>query len=227
MTVAIRQTFGDIPPVDSLAMIRVLIVDDDRMVADSLAQALAAAGLETLGVAIDPRQAVTMAATLAPDVILCDVMFGGEPSGLRLPPSLLEADLRIPVLFLSSFASPWFVRTAKDAGAAGYLFKAQELTALVAGLTTVARGGSAFPEPPAAACGPTHREVEVLRGVAAGLTNDQIAHQLGISSPTVATHLRRMVAKYETQGRTGLVMLALQKGWLVRLPEGLAAEPDL
>lgn len=207
-------------------MIRVLIVDDDRMVARSLAQALASVGLETVGAVIDPRQAVSTAAVTAPDVILSDVMFGGEPSGLGLPKSLLEADLQVPVLFLSSFANPWFVRTARDAGGAGYLFKTQELSVLLDALTRVARGGSAFPEAPVTVRGPSHRELEVLRGVAAGLTNDQIAYQLGISSPTVATHLRRISARYQTQTRTGLAMLALKKGWLVRLPEGLEAAPD-
>ena len=160
-------------------------------------------------------QVVRIVRSQAPDVIVSDVMFHGRPDGLDLPAMLAAANLgAIPVLFLSSYDMPYFIQRARDAGAVGYLPKTSKVSTLVHAIGLAAAGQTTFPARMQGARRPSAREIEVMRLVAAGLTNSQIGSRLGLSARTVDGHLLRLCTRYVASGRVQLVVLAIQNGWV-------------
>ena len=153
-----------------------------------------------------------------PDVVVCDVWLGGEPGGLEVV-RRYGAGRGPAILMLSGFEQPSFLRAAFERGAAGYLSKAAELDEILAAVIAVAAGETRFPAVTLRALRdaprrPSPREIEAIRLLARGSTNDEIATGLGISIKTVESHLRRLFGRYGVLSRTELAMLAVREGWL-------------
>lgn len=191
----------------------------------AFAALVALAGFEDLGVVgsvEDVAGRVGDAALGRVDVVVAGIDLGQSHLALELPRRLGPDGP--PVVFLADQEEPSLVRSALLSGAAGLVHKeapvedlAQAVIAAAAGRTWFRRAGAATT--PGGPDGPSRRELEVLRGVVAGLANKEIAGALGIEERTVESHLRRMMDRYAATNRTDLAVLGLREGW-VSLPRG-------
>ncbi|HET7556098.1 MAG TPA: response regulator transcription factor [Gaiellaceae bacterium] len=207
---------------------RVLIVDDHAVVRSGLRLVLEAEDdLEPVGEAGTAREAIFEARSTKPDVILLDVVMP-EQSGLDAIPTLLHENPQAKVLVLSMQDDPQYVREAFAAGASGYVLKEAADSEVVAAVREVAGGGRyVHPELGARLVAAesaerkraeedplSERESEVLRLLALGHTNQEIAKQLFISVRTAETHRAHIMQKLRLSSRAELVRYALDRGLL-------------
>jgi len=219
-------------------MIRVLIADDQDLVRAGLSMIIdVESDLEVVGEAGDGAAAVEAVRTHAPDVVLMDVRMP-EVDGIEATRRLVATGAVARVLMLTTFDADEYVYDAMKAGASGFLLKNSPPAELVAAVRATARGDiHVAPEivqrmvdefvrrPPPGDTKPTaladlsERELDVLKLVARGLTNGQVASQLFLSEATVRTHVSRILAKLQLRDRTQAVVAAYESG-LVRPGEG-------
>jgi len=207
---------------------RVLIVDDHAVVRSGLRLLIDAEDdLETAGEAASAREAIFEARSLKPDVILLDVVMP-EQSGLDAIPQLVHENPDAKVLVLSMQDEPRYVREAFETGASGYVLKEAADSEVVAAIREVAKGGRyVHPELGARLVAAeteerrraeedplSEREREVLRLLALGHTNQEIAKQLFISVRTAETHRAHIMQKLRLSSRAELVRYALDRGLL-------------
>jgi two-component system response regulator NreC len=210
------------------APIRVLIVDDHAVVRSGLRLVLDAEdGIEVVGEAGDSRYAVFETRSKKPDVILMDVVMPGK-SGIETIPDVLKDAPSAKVLVLSMQDDPHYVREAFAAGASGYILKEAADTDVVAAVREVAAGGryvhpalgarmvaAEAEERKRAESDPlSDRERDVLRLLALGHTNQEIAGMLYISVRTAETHRAHIMQKLRLTTRAELVRYALAQGLL-------------
>ena len=215
---------------DPRAPIRVLLVDDHAVVRRGLTDLLSGAeGIEVVGEAAEGAEAVQIARTVRPDVVLMDLQMAGV-DGVEAT-RLLQSEENPPqVLVLTSFSDRERIVAALDAGAVGYLLKDADPEEVIAGVRAVGRGESPLhpraarelllartdlPSSATAAGGQpklTPREVEVLRLVRAGLANKQIARKLSISERTVKAHLTSAFQRIGVMDRTQAALWADRHG---------------
>jgi len=192
---------------------RVAIVDDHPVLREGTAALLAAQpGLEIVGVAGSVEEAETLLATTAIDVVLLDIRLGTD-SGLRLLSSA-PADARPAIVVLTSYDYPQYADAAMRLGASGFVLKTAPITELIDAIRIAAAGGMAFRRRPVGAVRLSERELDVVRLVVEGRSNDEIAARLGIGAKTVESHLRRLFERLDVASRTELATRALREGWL-------------
>jgi two-component system response regulator NreC len=209
-------------------VIRVVVVDDHAVVRSGLRLLLDAEDdLEVVGEAGTTREAVFEVRAQKPDVVLLDVVLPGE-SGIEALPRLLHEAPDAKVLILSMQDDPSYVRQAFAAGASGYVLKEAADAEVVGAVRDVAAGGryvhpalgarlvaAEAQEQAAAEADPlTDREREVLRLLALGHTNQELAKQLYISVRTAETHPAHIMQKHRLTSRAELVRHALAQGLL-------------
>ncbi len=200
-------------------MIKVLIVDDHPATAHGLAALLdRQVDLEVLGVGGSVEEALRLVGELLPDIVVCDIELNGAPGGFEIARRLQE-DSGPAVLLFSSFDYPAFRQRAFDLRVAGYLLKTASLDKIVAAIRRVAAGGTAFDasamrDAALAPRRPSDRELELIRLVRDGLSNDEAAAGLRIGTRGVESSLRRLFGRYGVFNRTALVELAEAQGWL-------------
>ncbi len=207
--------------------IRILVVDDHAIIRKGLRAMLETVpDMELVGEAADGEQALKMNDDLQPDVILMDLMMPGM-DGIACIKAIKSRSPRAQILVLTNFAGEDMVFPAIKAGAMGYHLKDSTPEALVEAIRQVHRGESALhpliatkllaelqapaerrltPEPL------TQRELEVLRLIAQGNENKQIAGQLMISEATVRTHVSNILNKLHVASRTQAALYALKEG---------------
>jgi NarL family two-component system response regulator LiaR len=210
-----------------MSALRVMIADDHAVVREGLRTLITSdPDLEVVGEAVDGIEAVEMALALQPDVILMDLVMPRK-GGLQAIDEIAEENPDARILVLTSFADDDKVFPAIKAGALGYLLKDSSPQELLQAVRDVARGVSSLhptialklireinrpsdlppaPEPL------TGREVEVLRLVAQGLSNQQIAERLVISEWTVRKHVHNILGKLHLANRTQAALFALREG---------------
>jgi DNA-binding NarL/FixJ family response regulator len=202
--------------------LRVLIAEDQAIVRDGLAALVGYQGdMEVAGCAGDGAEAVRLYQELRPDVTLMDLRMP-RLGGVEAIEAIRSIDPEARVLVLTTYDGDEEIYCALQAGACAYLLKDAETQELLSAIRTVAEGGRHIPSTIAqrladrAMSGPslTEREVEVLRFVAAGLTNKEIASQLFIAEGTVKTHLNSIHEKLGVRDRTEAVMVAVRRGIL-------------
>jgi DNA-binding NarL/FixJ family response regulator len=213
-------------------VIRVLIADDQalvrggfRMIVDSEED------LEVCAEAADGKEALRRAEESKPDVVLMDIRMP-ELDGIETTRRLLASSTRPPrVLVLTTFDLDEYVYEAVRAGASGFLLKDTEPTELTRAVRIVAAGEALLAPtitrrlleefvrrpPPGAARPPelddlTERELDVLRLIARGLSNNEIAERLFLSPATVKTHVARILSKLNLRDRVQAVVLAYESG---------------
>jgi DNA-binding NarL/FixJ family response regulator len=201
-------------------VIRVLLIDDHALVRAGLARLIASdPGLEVVGQAGDGSTGATLARDLEPDVALVDLAMPGL-DGIETTRRVLAASPRTQVVVLTAFSDRVQVLAALDAGARGYLLKDAEPDELLRGIRAAARGDAPL-DPRAAhavltrqAVGATltTREREVLKLVADGLPNKQIARALGITEKTVKAHMTKIFAAIGVSDRTAAALWAHRNG---------------
>jgi DNA-binding NarL/FixJ family response regulator len=212
-------------------MIRVLIADDQDLVRAGLRMILdVESDLEVVGEAGDGAAAVDATHTLTPDVVLMDVRMP-EMDGIEATRRLVTAGAAARVLMLTTFDADEYVYDAMKAGASGFLLKNAPPAELVSAVRATARGDIHVapeivqrmvdefvrrPPPgetkPAALAELSARELDVLKLVARGLTNADVASQLFLSEATVRTHVSRILAKLQLRDRTQAVVAAYESG---------------
>ena len=208
--------------------IRVLVVDDHAIVRTGLRRVLdAEEDIETVAEAPNAERAVFEAMEHRPDVVLLDVVMPGK-SGIEGMPALLQAVPETKVLVLSMQDDPRYVREAFEAGASGYVLK-EAADAEVAGAVRAVAAGEQYVHPAlgarlvaaetderkrAEADPLSEREREVLRLLALGHTNQEIASMLFISVRTAETHRAHIMQKLRLSSRAELVRYALEQGLL-------------
>ncbi len=204
-------------------MIRLAIVDDHPAISAAIAAAVEGRlDIELVGRASGARDAVELIDRTSPDVVVCDIWLDGEAAGLEILRQRAGAD-RPRFLVLSAFDQPSFLRAAIEAGAAGYLSKATDVGEIVDAVIAVDAGEAQWDDARLRAVAraprpPSNREVQAIRLIADGASNDEIAAALGISVKTVESHLRRLFGRYAVLSRTELAMLAVREGWLAAVP---------
>lgn len=217
-------------------LIRLLIVDDHTIVRKGIRALLATeTDIEVVGEAANGREAIEQTSKLRPDVILVDLMMP-EIDGIEAVRRITAdyADTRI--LVLTSFATDDKVFPAIKAGALGYLLKDSAPDALITAIRQVYQGESSIhpkiarkllkeiskPLEHAPTPDPlTQREVDVLKLIATGLSNQEIANSLTVSEATVRTHVSHILSKLHLASRTQAALYALREG-LTSLPGGEA-----
>jgi DNA-binding NarL/FixJ family response regulator len=205
------------------AAVRVLLADDHPVVRSGLAGLLSVErDIEVVGEVADGAAAVEAARALRPDLVLMDLrmpVLDGAAATARIVAEVPG----VRVLVLTTYETDTDILRAVEAGATGYLLKDTPREQLVAGVRAAARGESALSPSVASrlvqqmrgeAERLTARELEVLAGVARGLSNAAIGRELFIAEATVKTHLLRSFAKLGVDDRTRAVTVAMQRGLL-------------
>jgi DNA-binding NarL/FixJ family response regulator len=210
-------------------VIRVLLADDQSLVRAGFRMILKAEpGIEVVGEAGDGLEAVSRALELAPDVVLMDLRMPAM-DGIEATRRVVDVNGGPRVLVLTTFDLDEYVYEALRAGASGFLLKDAPEDQLLAGIRIVAAGGSLFApavtrrlierfagtpstKPPPALQELTPRELEVLKLVARGLSNAEIAASLVVSEHTVKTHVARVLQKLDLRDRVQAVVLAYEAG---------------
>ncbi len=206
-------------------MIRLLIVDDHPVVRDGLASMLAREPeFEVVGSAADGAEAVRLAVTLRPDVILMDLRMPGV-DGVSAIRELAGFETGARVLVLTTYDTDSHVLPAIEAGATGYLLKDAPRDELLRAVRATARGEAVLAPSAAAllmnrvrrpAPAPlSPREVEVLELVAAGATNREAAAKLFLTEATIKSHLLNIYAKFGVNDRAAAVTEAFNRGLLI------------
>jgi two-component system, NarL family, response regulator len=201
--------------------IRVLIVDDHLVVRAGLTSILGAAlDIEVVGEAADGREAVARYAALRPDAVLMDLRMPGM-DGVAAITAIRRDDPAARVVVLTMYEGDVDIHRALSAGAIGYLLKDTPAADLFAAVRSAAVGRRALPAAVALALAEytpridlTEREVEVLRFVAKGLQNSEVARVLGLTAGTIKVHLQHIFRKLGTEDRTEAVTVAYQRGYL-------------
>ena len=208
--------------------IRVLLVDDQTLVRQGVRSLLSLAeGIEVIAEASDGRQAIEMIPQVAPDVVLMDMRMP-VMSGLEALQALAAAGSLPPTIILTTFDDDQMVLAGIKAGAKGYMLKDVSLEQLVGAIQTVARGGSLVqpamsqrllsglehmrnefvsldrPDPL------TERETEILRLMAGGFSNKEIANSLGVAEGTIKNHVSNILSKLGVRDRTRAVLKAFE-----------------
>jgi DNA-binding NarL/FixJ family response regulator len=212
-------------------VISVLIADDQELIREGLASILSSQpGIDVIGTAADGAEAVRVARELRPDVTLMDVRMPGT-DGIEATRQLLRKDEPpTRVVVLTTFDQDDLVLTALQAGASGFLLKDLPRQRLVEALHAVHAGDLQLapsitqrlvehhlrrhtpPEQTAAIERLSDRETDVLRNVAQGATNAEIAESLYLSESTVKTHVSHLLAKLGVRDRVQLVITAYNAG---------------
>jgi NarL family two-component system response regulator LiaR len=209
------------------APIRVLIVDDHTIVRKGIRALLAEiAGIEVVGEADNGQEAIVQADILHPDVILMDLAMP-KMDGIEATRQIKTSQPESRILVMTSFAADDKVFPAIKAGALGYLLKESAPEDLVQAIRQIHRGESSLhptiarkvlqeithpSDRPPTPNPLTEREAEVLRLVAQGLSNQDIAKKLNISDPTVRTHVSNIMGKLHLATRIQAALYALREG---------------
>lgn len=200
--------------------VRILLCDDHAVVRAGLLALLGSApDIEVVGEAGSGEEAVAMAAHLRPDVVLMDLQLGAGIDGVEATRRI--APTGVHVLVLTTYDTDADITRAIEAGATGYLLKAERPEELFAAIHSAAQGRTTLSPPVASrvmdrmrgAAGPslTDRERDILGQLAHGLGNREIARALFISEATVKTHLGRIYAKLGVDTRAGAVAVAKER----------------
>jgi DNA-binding NarL/FixJ family response regulator len=214
------------------ATIRVVVADDHKVVRAGIRELLSdEPDIQVVGEARDGREAVALALSVRPDVVVMDINMP-ELSGVEATRQIRAAAPDVRVLALTAYQDDPYIYGLLDAGASGYILKTAEGQEIVRAVRATAAGQSAIdpvvaPRLIARLTRPvqhaetlTERELEVLRLAARGQTNKQIGAALQISDRTVQNHLANIYAKLEVASRTEAVTVGLQRNLITLREEG-------
>lgn len=199
----------------------VLLVDDHPVVRSGLRAVLESDSVHVVGEAATGEEAVALAAHLHPDVVLCDLRLGAGIDGVQTTAALRSLEPAPAVLILTTFDRDAEILGAIEAGAAGYLLKDVAPDVIIEGILRAA-GGDMFLAPDLAdrvlkgMRNPlpklTEREVEVLRLLATGASNKEMARALFVTEATVKSHIAHIFTKLNVDSRSRAIHLAQETG---------------
>lgn len=204
-----------------MSKIRVVLADDHPLAREGLRNLLAKAiNIEVVGEAVDGNQTLDMVNTLQPDVLLLDMEMPGM-KGVTVAQQLQNSQSKVRVLALSAYDDQQYIKGLLASGAAGYLMKEEASEAIIEAVQGVARGEEGWLSRRVAAKlsswaqqqrNLTPREMDVLRLVVGGQTNQEIGFKLGISEKTVEKHLDSIFTKLDVSSRVEAAVWAVREG---------------
>jgi DNA-binding NarL/FixJ family response regulator len=229
----VTRSLRAVPPPDSepllekpeppAARTRCFVADDHPAILDAVCRWIELHDqLELVGSAVDGQRAITLITQSSPDVALLDIRMPGA-TGVEITRRLRDAEVTTGVIVYTGNADHAMMLEALDAGARGFLFKEAPLDDLLRAILVVAAGGTYIDPTLAGAligASPgaaerrvvlTKREREILRMLADGMRNEQVARELAISPLTVRTHVRNAMSKLGAQTRTQAIAEALRQ----------------
>lgn len=201
--------------------VTVLLVDDHPVVRSGLRAVLDTDDVQVIGEAATGEEALALAAHLHPDVVLCDLRLGAGIDGIQTTAALRALDPAPAVLILTTFDRDAEIRGAIEAGAAGYLLKEVDPELILDGIRRAAAGAMVLAPDLAARLleglrSPlprlTDRETEVLRLLATGAANREIARTLFVTEATVKSHLAHIFTKLDVDSRSRAIHVAREAG---------------
>ncbi|HJW73381.1 MAG TPA: response regulator transcription factor [Geothrix sp.] len=202
------------------AMLRLLVVDDHPVVRDGLVAILhqGEPDLEVAGEAGDGLEAVATWRKIRPTVTIMDLQLPGQ-SGVEAIKAIRREDPEARILVLTTFDGDADIQRALEAGARGYLLKSVRRAILIEAVRAVAAGQRYLPPATAARLVEgmdseklTAREMDVLKLLAQGQRNREIADELGLAEPTVKIHVNNLLRKLQAKDRTEAAMIGLKRG---------------
>jgi len=217
---------------DSKKMVRVLLADDHSLFREGLRKVLESEeDIGIVGEARDGAEALQLANKLKPDVILMDISLPG-PNGIRITRQIRKRSEKISIIMLSMYEDTAHIMESFQAGASGYVIKTRPSAELIQTIRSVVREGVSIPpliehkllkglRKPDFLIGTkranlTKREVRVLRLVASGKTNKEIAKRLFVSEKTVKNHLNHIYRKLGVKNRAQAVVEGLKRDYISR-----------
>jgi NarL family two-component system response regulator LiaR len=217
-----RMSENEVPP------IRIVIAEDHAVVREALSVMLdMEPDLQVVGEAVDGVQAILLCTDLRPDLVLMDIRMEGM-DGVEATRRLREILPDIAILILTGFGDEEVLLKAIDAGAHGFLLKDSSNEEVLEAIHRLVKGESLVTpallrrlleefahrheEPQSAHSVLTPREMEVLKALARGLRNEDIARELVISEKTVKTHLTSIFSKLQVEGRSQAIIYAIRQG---------------
>lgn len=199
---------------------RIAVIDDDRLVALSLKTILeSGGGIEVAAIGNSGEEAVSIYREIKPDIMLMDIRMG-EVSGLEAGEAILKEDKNAKILYLTTFSDDEYIIKALSIGAKGYILK-QDFEGIAPALETVMKGQSVFGDGVAsklpvlmqsksefdyAAYGISDKEQEIIKLVAAGLSNKEISAKIFLSEGTIRNYLSLILEKLGLRDRTQLAV---------------------
>ena len=207
---------------------RLVLIEDHQALREGLELLLRRHGVDVVGTAGTAAEGRELIERLEPDVSLVDIRLGDD-SGIELTRKVLDADSSRRVVLYTGSSDVELLISGLDSGARGYALKEGTPTELTGALATVAAGGT-YVDPrlrPALLSGRTtqrmpslsKREREIMDLLSQGLTGEDVAERLVLSSETVKTHIRNAMSKLEAHTRVHAVAIALREGYISG-PEG-------
>lgn len=213
-----------------MTKLQILLADDHAVVREGLKRLIEAQpDMKVIGEAADGREAVDKAVRLCPEVAVMDVSMG-EVNGVEATRRVSALCPSTKILALTVHEDKSYLRELLDAGAVGYVLKRAAAEELVRAIRAVAAGGiyvdprvagkllRSFVEPktmlPDSMADLSERETAVMRLIAQGYTNKEIAAQLGVSVKTVETYKSRSMDKLGLRSRVDIVRIGTERGWL-------------
>jgi DNA-binding NarL/FixJ family response regulator len=203
--------------------LRLILIEDHQALREGLELLLDREGCEVVGTAGTLSEGRELVERLQPDVALVDIRLGDE-SGIDLTRQLLDADPEQRVVLYTGSSDVELLISGLDSGARGYALKEGTPSELTGAITTVAAGGT-YVDPrlrPALLSRPStqrvaslsKREREIIELLAQGMTGEQVADHLVLSSETVKTHIRNAMGKLEASTRVHAIAIALREGFI-------------
>jgi DNA-binding NarL/FixJ family response regulator len=201
------------------APLRILIVDDHPLMREGLTLVLEASGkMAVVGHAGDGTEAVRLFARLQPDITLMDLQMP-KLNGVEAITSIRSQSPKARIIVLTTYAGDTRALRALKAGASGFLLKNSVRKDLLEAIQVVSSGRRYLPPDVATEIAVhavdeplTSREIDILRLIAQGKANKEIAHQIGVGEETVKAHLKSIFAKLDVADRTHAVTLAAKRG---------------
>ncbi|SRR5579883_121035 len=215
----------------SQSPIRVVIVDDDRLLLELMqARLVCVADVEVVGTAEDGAAALAVMQQCRPDVLILDLCLPGM-DGVEVARRVLASFPQVAILVVTAFGHFWDYRALLRIGVHGYLSKTASTNDLLLALNSVAQGQRIMPgvhplpHKERETISLTIRELDVLKLLAAGQRNAEIADTLCIAIKTVEDHIRHLFAKLEARSRTEVVLKAQQQGLPLHMPRSMPNTP--
>jgi DNA-binding NarL/FixJ family response regulator len=210
-----------------MAPTTVLLVDDHPVVRAGIRNLLGKApDIQVVGEASNGVDALRLVSELSPDVMLLDMELPGL-TGNEVAQKLQKGGSSVRILALSAYDDKQYIHELLSNGASGYLVKDEVPEVIIEAVRGVSRGEKGWVsrrvaaqmstwmgEKPEVKKGLTPREIQVLEGVVAGKTNQEIGHSLGISEKTVEKHLEGVFAKLSVASRVEAAVRAVREGWV-------------
>ncbi|MBN1953202.1 MAG: DNA-binding response regulator [Bacteroidales bacterium] len=188
---------------------RIVIVEDEIIIANDIKIIVERQGFEVAGIATECSQASELIKSFWPDIVLCDINLGQNKSGIQLMKEL-SGQQNFQIVFITAYSDEETIIEASGLNPVSFLVKPFNERQLIASVKLAALSASKIED----VHKPTQRELEIIKLISKGLNTRQIAEQLYISALTAKTHRRNLLAKYKLKNSAELILMAMNQKWI-------------